>query len=215
MSDVSGPIAGIVEHLSGVNAAREAGLAACRSVIRASASAIRAVHLGQPDVVAARTAEAAKALDTARTALAPYPVVYNAGFLHDAAKEYVEARATAALVAGLPVPGPAELNVEPPAWLNGMAEAASELRRHALDRLREGRLDVAEALLGRMDGVFAELVAIDLPDAITGGLRRTLDALRAVIERTRGDITSAVLQHRLQQSLDRAIALSGEDAAGR
>ena len=165
--------------------------------------------------MAARTAEAAAALETARSALAPYPVVYHAGFLHDAAKEYVEARATSALVAGLAVPGPAELNVEPPAWLNGVAEAASELRRHALDRLREGRLDIAEALLARMDGVFADLVAIDLPDAITGGLRRTLDALRAVIERTRGDITSAVLQHRLQQSLDRAIALSGEEATGR
>ena len=131
MSDLSEHIGGVTEHLAGVNAAREAGLAACRSVIRASASAIRAVHLGQPDVVDTRTAEAAAALDAARTALTPYPVVYHAGFLHDAAKEYVEARATAALVAGRPVPGPTELNVEPPAWLNGMAEAASELRRHA------------------------------------------------------------------------------------
>jgi len=198
-------VAAVAARLEGLNKAREAGLAACRQVIRSSSSAIRAVHLGQPDVVATRTAEAAAALDTARTALAPYPAIYHAGFLHDAAKEYVEARATAALVADLPVPGPDELGVEPAAWLNGVAEAASELRRHALDRLRDGRLDTAEALLGRMDSVFGELVAIDLPDAVTGGLRRTLDALRAVIERTRGDITSAVLQHRLQQSLDRAI----------
>ncbi len=91
--------------------------------------------------------------------------------------------------------------MEIPAWLNGVAEAASELRRHSLDRLRDGRLDVAEALLGRMDDVFAALVAIDLPDAVTGGLRRTLDSLRAVIERTRGDITNAVLQERLRLAL--------------
>jgi translin len=215
MSDLTGEIASVTEQLRGVNAAREAGLAACRSVIRASASAIRGVHLGQPDVVATRTAEAAAALEIARTALAPYPVVYHAGFLHDAAKEYVEARATAALVAGEPVPGPAELGVEPPAWLNGVAEAASELRRHALDRLRDDRLDIAESLLARMDAVFAELVAIDFPDAVTGGLRRTLDALRAVIERTRGDITSAVLQARLQRSLDRVIDGSGDGHSGR
>lgn len=204
-SDLEADVAAVAARLEGLNKAREAGLAACRQVIRSSSSAIRAVHLGQPDVVAARTAEAAAALDAARTALAPYPAIYHAGFLHDAAKEYVEARATAALVVDLPVPGPDELGVEPAAWLNGVAEAASEFRRHALDRLRDGRLDVAEALLGRMDSVFGELVAIDLPDAVTGGLRRTLDALRAVIERTRGDITSAVLQDRLQQSLDRAI----------
>lgn len=204
-SGLEADVAAVAARLEGLNKAREAGLAACRQVIRSSSSAIRAVHLGQPDVVAARTAEAAASLDAARTALAPYPAIYHAGFLHDAAKEYVEARATAALVADQPVPGPDELGVEPAAWLNGVAEAASELRRHALDRLRDGRLDVAEALLGRMDSVFGELVAIDLPDAVTGGLRRTLDALRAVIERTRGDITSAVLQYRLQQSLDRAI----------
>jgi translin len=201
VSDLTADVAAVAARLEGLNRAREAGLAACRQVIRNSASAIRAVHLGQPDVVAARTLDAAAALDAARTALTPYPAVYHAGFLHDAAKEYVEARATAALVAGVAVPGPEALGVEPAAWLNGVAEAASELRRHALDRLRDGRLEVAEALLDRMDAVFAELVAIDLPDAVTGGLRRTLDALRAVIERTRGDITSAVLQYRLQQSL--------------
>jgi len=106
----------------------------------------------------------------------------------------------------IPVPGPEELGVEIPAWLNGLAEAASELRRHSLDRLRAGELPVAEALLGRMDEVFGELVTIDLPDAVTGGLRRTLDSLRAVIERTRSDITIAVLQHRLRESLDRQLS---------
>jgi translin len=117
----------------------------------------------------------------------------------------VEARATAALVAGDAVPGPDELGVDVPAWLNGVAEAASELRRHSLDRLRGGDVAAAETLLGRMDAVFGELVSIDAPDALTGGLRRTLDALRAVIERTRGDVTSAVLQHRLQHSIDQAL----------
>jgi translin len=199
-------IADAAGRLQGVNHAREAGLVACRATIRASASAIRAVHLHQPDTVAAKTEEARRALATARAALAPFPAVYHAGFLHDAAKEYVEARATAAFVAGAPVPGPDELEVEVPAYLNGLAEAASELRRHALDQLRAGRLDVAESLLGRMDEVFGDLVVIDLPDAVTGGLRRTLDALRAVIERTRGDITNAVLQERLRETLERGLS---------
>mgnify|MGYP000875214769 CR=1 FL=1 len=190
-------------RLQRLNEAREAGLVASRAVIRASASAIRAVHLRQPDAVSLRLAEAAEALARAQAVLGPHPVVYHAGFLHDAAKEYVEARATAALVAGVDIPGPDELGVEVPAWLNGLAEAASELRRHALDRLRDGELDRSEALLGAMDEVFGALVAIDLPDAVTGGLRRTLDSLRAVIERTRGDITVAVLQERLRESIER------------
>ena len=206
MTDLATQISTAAGRLDGLNAAREAGLAASRAVIRASASAIRAVHLGNADTVTQRLDEAARSLATAAEALRPYPAIYHAGFLHDAAKEYVEARATMALVAGDPVPGPEELGVAIPAWLNGLAEAASALRRHSHDRLRAGELPVAEALLGRMDEVFGELVTIDLPDAVTGGLRRTLDSLRAVIERTRSDITIAVLQHRLRESLDRQLS---------
>jgi translin len=192
----------IARRLGEASAARESALASCRAVIRAAGSAIRAVHLDRPEVVAAKSLEAELALRDAQAALAPFPAVAHAGFLHDAAKEFVEARATAALVAGEPVPGPDELGVEGPAWLNGVAEAASELRRNALDRLRGGDLGRAEALLAAMDDVFGELAAIDLPDALTGGLRRTLDSLRAVIERTRGDVTNAVLQQRLQAALE-------------
>jgi translin len=194
-----------VARLDAANAAREAGLVACRTVIRASSSAIRAVHQLDPATAQARLADAEASLSRARTVLEPYPALVYAGFLHDAAKEYVEARATVALVAGDAVPAPAELGVDDPAWLNGIAEAASELRRHTLDRLRSGQLDEAERLLARMDAVFGELVAIDAPDALTGGLRRTLDALRAVLERTRGDVTAAVLQQRLRDALDRRL----------
>src|SRR5262245_6018308 len=201
MSDVESQVAEIADRLREASRAREAGLAACRSVIRASGSAIRAVHLGQDNVVEERLAVAERGLRDAQALLEPFPGLVYAGFLHDAAKEFVEARATAALVAGAAVPSALELDVDGPAWLNGLAEAASELRRHALDRLREGNLARAEELLRRMDEVFGALVTIDEPDALTGGLRRTLDALRAVIERTRGDVTSAVLQQRLREAL--------------
>ena len=53
-----------------------------------------------------------------------------------------------------------------------------------------------------MDDVYDALVVIDYPDALTGGLRRTLDALRAVLERTRGDVTTTVLQTRLQRAIE-------------
>jgi translin len=206
VTEFSGHIAEVVTRLDAANAAREAGLAACRKTIRASSSAIRAVHLLDLDTAGARLADAEGALTTARSSLAPFPALVHAGFLHDAAKEYVEARTTVALVAGSPVPGPEELGVDDAAWLNGLAEAASELRRHALDRLRAGEQERAEILLARMDSVFGELVAIDSPDALTGGLRRTLDALRAVIERTRGDVTAAVLQQRLRDALEGRLA---------
>jgi translin len=196
-------VAAVVDELDALNRAREAALPACRRVIRAAGSSIRAVHRLDAAGAATIAADAETALREAQKVLAPYPAVAHAGFLHDAEKEYVEARAVAALVAGEPVPSPSELGVSPTAWMRGLAEAASELRRHLLDRLREGGIDRAESLLAAMDDVYGALVVVDYPDAVTNGLRRTLDALRAVLERSRGDVTTTVLQTRLQQAIER------------
>ena len=168
-------------------------------MIRASGRAIRALHRLETDVAVAGRAEAEAALRDAQQALGPHPSLAYAGFLHDAEKEYAESVLTAALIDGGPQPDHDAIGVSLPAWLNGLAEAASELRRHALDRLRAGDVDQAEALLARMDGVYDELMTIDHPDAITGGLRRSVDALRAVAERTRGDVTIAVIEARMSR----------------
>jgi translin len=122
--------------------------------------------------------------------------------LHDAAKEYAEARLTLALAADRPLPSADELHIADASWLNGLAEAASELRRHLLDRLRAGEMNQSERLLTAMDDVYALLVTVDYPDALTGGLRRTTDALRPVLERTRGDLTTTILQQRLQKAIE-------------
>lgn len=189
-------------ELAAAHDAREIGLPACRRAIRACGLSIRAVHRGETERAAALVDEAEAALREAQHALEPHPAVAFAGFLHDAEKEYAEARITARLVTGAPIEGHNEIGVQPAAWLNGLAEAASELRRHLLDRLRAGRADEAEALLGAMDDVYDLLVTVDFPDAITGGLRRTTDALRAVLERTRSDLTLTLVQSRLQRALE-------------
>jgi translin len=148
-------------------------------------------------------------LRDAQRALKPYPMIGHAGFLHDAEKEYAEAVLTGALVGGLGLPDHEAVGVGLPAWLNGLAEAASELRRHLLDRLRAGDTSMAEQLLAVMEDVYEALVAVDYPDAVTGGLRRTADALRAVLERTRSDVTTTLLHVRLQTALERRIVAEG------
>jgi translin len=200
---LAGTLDAVIEQLEAANQARETALPACRRVIRAAGSSVRAVHRLDVSGAAVIAAESEAALREAQQVLAPYPAVAYAGFLHDAEKEYVEARAVAALVAGSPVPGPDELGVSPTAWMRGVAEAASELRRHLLDRLREGSVDRAESLLAAMDDVYGALIVVDYPDAVTNGLRRTLDSLRAVLERSRGDVTTTVLQTRLQRAIER------------
>ena len=192
-------------ELAAVHAARETTLSACRRTIQACSSSIRAVHRLELGRAAELAAEAASYLRQAHDALRPHPALAGTGPLHDAEKEYAEARLTAAMVAGAPLPSYRDLEVAAASWLNGLAEAASELRRHLLDRLRDGDLSRGEGLLGTMDEAYGLLVTMDYPDAVTGGLRRTTDALRAVLERTRGDLTTTLLQARLQTAIERAV----------
>lgn len=198
-------VADATAPLIAANEAREVGLAACRRVIRSSGSAIRSVHRLDFDDAVSVLGDAERSLREAQSALATHPAVAYAGFLTDAEKEFVEATLTLAIVQGSPLPSAADLDVMPASWLKGLAEAASELRRHLLDRLRSGDLARGEELLEVMDDAYDALVLVDFPDAITGGLRRTLDALRAVLERTRGDVTTTVLQTGLRDAIERAV----------
>jgi translin len=181
--------------------AREQALPLCREALRHSANAVRATHRGEFDQAQELIDRARALLDQAKQALQDHQDIYFAGFVHDAQKEYVEACATLALVAGRPLPQPESLNVELPAYLNGLGEAVGELRRHLLDRLRANDVAHCEETLAAMEDIHAELVTFDYPDAMTGGLRRTADAMRAVLERTRGDLTVSVRQYELERRL--------------
>jgi translin len=181
--------------------ARERALAHGRGLTRTCANAIRALHRGQFE-------EARTALDGARAearevadALADHPALYFAGYVQDAHKELAEAEALFSLIQQTPLPTPDSLGIEVAAYLNGLAEAASEGRRFTLDCLRRGEMERGQVMLAAMDDILSQLTTLDYPDAVTSGLRRTCDALRAVVERTRGDVTLAVLQQNFIRSL--------------
>jgi translin len=203
-SRLDGLVEDIRSELGGAHRAREVALPACRTSIRHAGLAIRAVHRADRDAHRREVASCEAALRTAQQALADHPLLAHAGFLHDAEKEYAEARLTVAMVDGDDLPSHADLDVMPHSWLRGLAEAASELRRNVLDRLRADDLATASQLLSAMDDAYDALAAVDLPDALTGGLRRSVDTLRAVTERTRGDVTTTILQTRLRHALEAA-----------
>jgi len=188
--------------LDAKHAARERGLALCRAALRHSANAIRAVHRADFAAAEALLAEAKGLLEQAAKALADHPDIFYAGFVHNAQKEFAEGCLTLALVAGRPLPSPADLGVDHPAYLNGLGEAVGELRRHLLDSLRAGDIGRCESILAAMDDIYAVLVTMDYPEAITGGLRHTTDAVRGTLERTRGDLTIALVQRNLERRLE-------------
>ncbi len=190
------------EALAAKNTAREAGLSRSREAIRFSANGIRAVHRGEFDRARELIGRAGELVAEAQAVLRDHGEILHAGFVHDAAKEYAEARCTLALIGGgegLPVFD--QIGVELPAYLNGLGEAVGELRRHLLDRLNAGEIERCQEVLEVMDEVYGILVTFDYPDAMTGGLRRTTDAVRGILERTRGDLALAVRSYQLEERL--------------
>jgi len=189
------------------NAARDKALITSRESIRFSANAIRAIHRGEFEDADALIEEARMRVQDTAAELKAHLDIYYAGYVQDAQKEYTEAATVNSIIRDLPIRSHEELGVEAAPYLNGLAEAVSECRRDVLDLLRSGNMDRALEVMRMMDDVFYMLYSFDYPDAITGGLRRTMDQTRAVLERTRGDLTVTIRQHELELALNKAVEL--------
>lgn len=202
-------------ELDAKNAAREGALKLSREIIRLSANSIRAVHRDEFDEAKSLMDQAkSKVLET-KEILKDHSDIYFTGYVLDAQKEHAESVLTMAMVRNEPLPSHEEIGVEAAPYLNGLAEAASECRRKVLDIIRSGDIKRGEEILDVMDDVYYTLVTIDYPDALTGGLRRTTDQYRGVLERTRGDLTVTIRQQQLEKSIEAAIGkLSNECCPG-
>jgi len=202
------------EYLAAKHAARERALPKSRSAIRLCANTIRAAHRDEFGAAAQLLSDAGTLLREMAADLREHQDIFHAGFVADAQKEYSEAALTCAFIKREPLPAPSDLGVEWAPFLNGLGEAIGELRRYVLDRMRLGKFEACEQLLADMDEIYALLITLDYPDAITGNLRRTTDAARGILEKTRGDLTLGVGQARLntalrdvQERLDRMVNL--------
>ncbi len=191
----------VKENFDRENHAREEGLSISRDTIQFCANSIRAVHRGDLEESRRLLGAARDNLRRAQELLGPFPRIYYAGFLQDAEKEYAEAASTFALIEGDPLPQFDELKVGIAPYLNGLGEAVGEMRRHTLDLIRENRLERCEEILTLMDDIYYLLASVDYPSAITGGLKRTNDMVRGVLERTRGDLTTAMRRQSLERTM--------------
>ena len=202
LEDLENIAAKLRPHFVAEDEAREKALRSSRQVIRYSADAIRAVHRQEHG-------KAKQLLDSARELirelnrdLARHGKLLHSGFVHDAQKEFAEGCITLALIAGKDLPEPKALGVSNAAYLDGLGESVGELRRYILDSLRRNDLSRCEELLTIMDEIYGILTTMDFPELLAHGLRRTTDAVRGIIERTRGDLTVSLRQKNLEKKLD-------------
>lgn len=201
--DVRAICAKIRQNFDLKDRARERALAISREVIRNSANAIRAIHREEFEPAKKLLEETGRLVKEMNESLRGCLDVYHAGFVQDAQKEYAEGLLTLAMVRKTPLPDPDDIGVDYGPYLGALAEAVGELRRHILDHMRRRDSAWGEEMLDMMDEVYYQLVSFDYPNAVSGGLKRISDMLRSVLERTRGDLTTAIRQQELEQALSR------------
>lgn len=180
---------------------RDRALTQARTLTRHCANAIRAIHRDEYTLAQEHLGEAHQLVQSLRENLKDLPELFYAGYTQDALKEYAEASLVYSLIDNGDFPSPDDLKLESATYLQGLADAVGELRRRCLDMLLNDKQDEAVRLMGEMDDIYAILVTMDYPDAITGGLRRLTDVARGIIERTRGDLTLSLRQSRLENRL--------------
>ena len=183
--------------------AREKALIHSRKAIQYSGNGIRAVHRSEFEKAKKLIDKAKNEVKQSNDLLKDYPDIKYAGFVQNAEKEYVEALATFKLITGKPLPKAKDVKVGYAQYLNGLGEAVGELRRHILDLIRHEQVEKAEKLLDDMDEIFYLLTSIDYPDAITWSLRRNTDIARSIMEKTRGDLTTAIRQKKLRETIEK------------
>lgn len=190
-------------ELDETDAAREGAYRHQREVVRAAASTIRALHRGELAEAESLLAECAERCATMTNHALGSPAIAQAGFVMDAQKEYAEAALLMAILHDRDLPTPESLGIEGAPYLNGLAEAAGELRRSTLDALRRKEYEVAQQWVEALETIYHLLVSFDYPDAVVFGLKRRLDMVRGVFERTQSDVLTTVRQSELQAAIER------------
>ncbi len=200
------------EQLEEIHNDRERAYTTSREVVQAASAAIKAVHREDFDTARENVQKTRKLYDRMIAAVDASPVIGYSGFVGDAAREYAEAALVLALIGEDELPGPKQIGVDHADWLNGLGDTVGELRRHVLDLIRHDEVDEAEKYLEMMDEIHQTLMSFDYPQAVTKGLRTRTDQARGAVERTRGDLTNALRQSRLErrmQQLEQALGADG------
>jgi translin len=158
-------------------------------------------HKGEFDKAKALAKEAHQIITSAIDEMPASTFVSKSKTMDIAYQELSEAVNVLSLIEHSRFTPPEKYQIPSRPYLNGLADVIGELRRAALDYLRRDDVSRAEQFLSIMENILEGLQSFDYPNALVPDLRRKCDVGRALVERTRGDLTRAVGQGRLVKEL--------------
>ncbi len=191
----------VTEHLRALEEAKDEAYPKARKARTLSKQSILKLHNGEPEKAQRLISEAANLLNGVRGVGEAFPGIQSSETVVAARQEYAEAAILHSLITLKKYPTPEELGVEETDYVLGLADVPGELRRQALDSLREGDLEAAESSLETMEEIYLYLVEAEEASMMLKGMRRKLDVARGVTERTRAEVTAEAGRRRLSREL--------------
>lgn len=193
MNNLAAIVEQIQSQMNDLEQKRELSLSMSRQIVRKTKRIIHALHLGQD--YDGMMQEARAEMVALQEALEGHPQILYSGTVNDAMMELAETALLIAVTENQPLPSPEELRIAPASWVLGLGDSIGELRRIALDLLRQDETARAEEVLRSMEDLFSALLEFDSPDAILPA-RRKQDIARSLVERTRADVTTGAMMRR-------------------
>ncbi len=188
----------IDKELSAKDEVREKLLKITREIVRDSSNCISSIHLG-------KISEAEKIIENIRSKvdelgnlLKDYPDLYYSGTVYNALSEYVECLSLYSVLTSKGIPRLSDLDIPIPPYLQGLGDLVGELRRIALELLREDKVGEAQVILDVMETLYHRLRSLHYPDALTPGLRHKVDVARRLVEDTKALVVDLASRKKLE-----------------
>ena len=191
----------LVKEFDKLNDIREQSLKLSREIIKSCSKSIRNVHRNDLSEAKTHLDEANNNYQKLQNSLNDIPELRFAGYVNDSERELIEAFLVYEFEKNNILLEFSTMNVSASNYIQGLGDAIGEWRRKVLDKLRKLEIEEGEKYLDVMESSMEIFNELDYPDALTGGLRRYADTARAIIERTRSDLTNAIVSESLRKEL--------------
>jgi len=203
MENIESIMDAIEKYLDEKEDLRERSIKACRNIIRHSRKAIQKMHKNE-NIEAANDLEKALAELTEIHSLLKdrHNDLLYTGFMENAYRELSEGFCLLSILQDENLPQPEDLNVTSSSYLLSLGDVVGELRRLTLDCIRNNRYDEAEEFFRKMEKIYISLLRFDYPSGMIS-IKKTQDNCRVLIEKTRGDLTVALCNRKIEEKLSR------------
>jgi translin len=191
----------IEKNIDSKDRVREQALRFSREIIISCRKAIQFIHKNQLKESKSNIKSASVKLQKLYNLTKDHPELYHAGFVENAAQELVEAYCFYNITKKKDLPDPDEIKTTYSSYLLGLCDLVGELRRTTLDAIREGNTKKAEDYLNMMEEIYDLIIRFDYPSGLLP-IKKKQDMVRNLIERTRGEMTVASCERRMEYRTD-------------